>query len=135
MFTHERQETEFESGVVRPSWVSHLGNVLAFFRGEYPPVVLPRNIKRLVDQMSTRSEHRFAGQRTSLESPLIALEHAQDSFDYFLGEAHASPIEAGSNLTKIDDGLGFDDGLRFDDGLSFDEFVRRRFAPRMERVT
>ena len=115
--------------MVRLSWVSHLGNVLAFFRGEYPPVVLPRNVKRLVDQMSTRSEHRFAGQRTSPESPLIALEHAHDSFDYFLGEAHASSMETDSNLTKIDDGLGLDDGS------SFDEFVRRRFAPRMERVT
>ena len=44
-------------------------------------------------------------------------------------------METGSNLTKIDDGLGFDDGLRFDDGSSFDEFVKRRFAPRMECVT
>ena len=103
-FTHEGQETEIDYMVV-PLYVSFL-----LFGGEYPPLVLPRKMKYLVDQTSSRSEHRFAGQRTSLESLHIVLEHIHNEVDYFLVETHAPPVDFGCDRTKIDY-LG---GLRFD---------------------
>ena len=88
--------------------------------------------------MSSRSEHRLAGQRTSFESPRIILEHVHDAVDHFLRETHAPPVDIGYDRTKVDGRLGFDEGcggLGFDEGgggLGLDEggflFVKERFA-------
>ena len=48
-FAHERQEAEFEFAAV-PLFVS-----FPLFGGEYPPVDLLRDIKCVVDQMSSRN--------------------------------------------------------------------------------
>ena len=64
--------------------------MLLLFGSECLPLGLPRKMKGQVDRMLSRSEHRFAGQRTSFESSHIILEHVHDAVDYFLGEAHAA---------------------------------------------
>ena len=115
-FTHERQEAEFEFAPV-PLFVS-----CPLFGGEYPPVDLLREMKRLMDQMSSRSEHCFAGQRTSLESCHIVLEHVNDAVNYFLRETNATPVDFGCGQTKIDY-LG---------GLRFDAVSEERFMPSTE---
>ena len=78
------------------------------FGGEYPLVVLLRDVKSLVDLMPSRREHCFAGQRTSLESPPIILEHVHNAVDYLLREAHAPPVDFGYDGTKVYGGLRFD---------------------------
>ena len=82
-----------------------------------------------MNQISSRSEHRLAGQRTSFESPRIILEHVHDAVDHFLRETHAPPVDIGYDRTKVDGRLGFDEG---GGGLGLDEggflFVKERFA-------
>ena len=93
-FAHERQEAEFEFAAV-PLFVS-----FPLFGGEYPPADLLRDIKCVVDQMSSRSEHCFAGQRTSLESRHVILECVNDAVDYFLRETHATPVDLGCDRIR-----------------------------------
>ena len=111
-FTKERQEAEFEFATV-PLSVSIL-----LFGGEYPLADTARDVKGLVDQMSSRNEHCFAGQRTGLESPHIGLEYLHDAVYYFLGETHASPVDSGHDRIKVD-GFG----------------GKERFTPSAESVT
>lgn len=63
-----------------------------------------------MDQMSSRSEHGFASQRTSLESIHVVLERARDTVDYFLRETHTPPVDIGCDRTEIGGGLGFGEG-------------------------
>jgi hypothetical protein len=59
--------------------------------------------------MSSLREHRFAGQRTGLESPPVVSEHIHNALNYFLRETHTPPVDFGGDCTEIDGGLGFDD--------------------------
>ena len=93
-FAQERQEAEFEFAAA-PLFVS-----FPLFGGEYLPVDLLRDIKCVVDQMSSRSEHCFAGQRTSLESRHVILECVNDAVDYFLRETHATPVDFGCDRIR-----------------------------------
>lgn len=58
------------------------------------------------------------------------MEYVHDAVDYFLGETHASPVNSGCDLTKIDEGKGFGGS---DGGLGLDEddfwFSEERFTP------
>ena len=75
--------------------------------------------------MLSRSEHCFAGQRTSFESPLIVLENAHDTVYYFLRENRVPPVDLDRDLIKIDSGLWSDKDLWFSE---------ERFAPSTKRA-
>lgn len=54
------------------------------YRGEHLLIVLPRDVKNLVDRMSSRSKHRFAGQRTSLKNLPVVLGYVHNVVDHSL---------------------------------------------------
>lgn len=61
--------------------------------GENALVISKGQTQRLVNEVSSRGEHGFAGQRTRFEGQDIILEHMEDVVDELLRETHAVMVE------------------------------------------
>jgi hypothetical protein len=94
-----------------------------------------------MDEVSSRGEHCFAGQRTRFEGSKVVVQRIHDVVNEFLGQTHTTVMDRGENRIEVDGLLRYLGGhLNFPDErpsppakcsnystrLAFSEFYRAR---------
>ena len=55
-----------------------------------------------MDEVSSRSEHRFACQRARFKGSNVVVEHVHDAIDELLGETHTPMVDCSGNWVEVD---------------------------------